>query len=66
MTPEEKFQEIMQVLDTEIHFYMEATPPLKYRLLCWICRIRPRHEVIVDELGFIYRQIFRIWVRDGE
>ena len=66
MTPEEKFQEIMQVLDDEIHFYMESNPPLKYRFLCWLCRIRPRHEAIVDELGFIYRQIFRIWVRDGE
>lgn len=66
MTPEEKFQEIMQVLDNEIAFYMDSTPPLRYRILCWICRIRPRNEVIIDELGLIYRQIFRIWVRDAE
>lgn len=69
MIPEEyekKFNEILNVLDTEISFYIESIPPLRYRVMCWICRIRPRNEMIVDELRMIYRQIFMIWVRDAE
>jgi hypothetical protein len=69
MTPEEyenKFNEILNVLDTEISFYIESVPPLRYRIMCWICRIRPRNEVIVDELGLIYGLIFRIWMRGAE
>lgn len=58
--------DLMEILDTKISFYMESVPPLRYRIMCWICRIRPRNEVIVDELGMKYRQMFRIWVRDGE
>lgn len=66
MNPEEKFERIQNVFDREISFYLESKPPLKYRILCKICRIRPRSEVIVSELEMIYEEIIRIWVRDGE
>lgn len=69
MIPEEcetKFNEILNVLDAEISFYIESIPPLRYRIMCWICRIRPRNEMIVSELEMIYNEIIRIWLRDGE
>lgn len=66
MTPEERFERIQNVLDREIHFYLESQPPLRYRILCKICRIRPRHEVIVSELEMIYREIISIWLRGAE
>jgi hypothetical protein len=66
MTPEEKFERIQQVFDREIFFYLESRPPLRYRILCKLCRIRPRNEVIVSELEMIYQEIISIWLRDAE
>lgn len=65
-TPEEKFEDILNVFGREISFYQESTPPLRYRVLCWIRRIRPRHEVVVQELESIQREILGIWLRDGQ
>lgn len=65
MTPEEKFERIQQVFDREIFFYLESRPPLRYRILCKLCRIRPRNEVIVSELEMIYQEIISIWLRDS-
>ena len=66
MNPEERFERIQNVLDREINFYLESRPPLRHRILCKICRIRPRNEVIVSELEMIYEEMIRIWLRDAE
>ena len=66
MTPEEKFEQIQNVFDREICFYLDSRPPLRYRFLCWLCGIRPRNEVIVNELEIMYWEIIKIWLRDSE
>ena len=38
------------LLELEIRFYQESSPPARYQMLCKLCGIRPRHEVITEEL----------------
>lgn len=54
MTP---IEEILEFIEDEINLFRDIEPPLRYRILCWICRIHPRNKSIVDELEFIYQYI---------
>ena len=41
---------VRDLIELEIGFYRESNPPGKYLFLCKLCGIRPRHEVITEEL----------------
>lgn len=57
------FDDFLDFLTNEIHFFKESRPPLRYELLCWITRIKPRHKVMVNELEFIFREAHRTMIR---
>jgi hypothetical protein len=57
---------LLDFLDDEIHFYQEAKGPLRYRLLCWLFRIKPRNRMVIEELEFIQTYIAAMAQRDHE
>ena len=57
------FDDFLEFLNMEIHRYRESRPSLRYQVLCWISRVRPRHETIVAELELVYRRAYRMMIR---
>ena len=63
MTP---LEEILDLLDMEIHFYQESSPPEEYAKFCEEHRYIPRNRVMVEELELIYRKVVEIQARGAE
>ena len=57
---------LLDFLDDEIHFYQNAEGPSRYRFLCWLFRIRPRRETMIEELSFIQTYIALMARADSE
>lgn len=57
------FDDFLEFLDSEIRFYKEEHLPLRYQILCWIARIRPRNEMMADELMHVYHSAYKAMIR---
>ena len=44
---------VIEFINDEIGFWQESQGPLRYRFLCWLLRIRPRRENVIEELEFV-------------
>ena len=52
------FDNFLDLVSEEIIYWGEIKPPLRERIYCWLFRLKPRHETIKEELGWMYREGF--------
>jgi len=50
-------KKVLEFIQDEINFFTEAYGPWRYRFMCWLLRIRPRRETIIEELEFVQMYI---------
>ena len=43
-------ERLLEFIEDEINFFAESRGPWRYRFMCWLLRIRPRHETVIEEL----------------
>jgi len=46
-------ERVLEFIQDEINFFTDYPGPWRYRFLCWLLRIRPRRETIIEELEFV-------------